>query len=106
MATNGALIAILAAQAQAERRAFEAFRVAGATSPERARGLEALGIADSVGLRTLIKRGLVREAEAGLFWLDERAVAERSRPPRGLVRMLILVLVVIGLALAAGMMMR
>ncbi|HEX8358998.1 MAG TPA: hypothetical protein VF613_02695 [Longimicrobium sp.] len=106
MATNGALIAILAAQAQAERRAFEAFRVAGATAPERARGLEALGITDSVGLRTLTKRGLVREAEPGLFWLDERAVAERSRPPKGLVRVVIVLLVVIGLAAVAGMMLQ
>jgi hypothetical protein len=104
MATNGPLIAILAAQAQAERRVYEAFRVAGATAPERAMSLDALGLTESVGMRTLARRALVREAGPGLFWLDERAVAERARPPKGLVRAVIVLLVAIGLAGVAGMM--
>ena len=105
MATNGALVAILAAQAQAERRAFEAFRIAGATAPERAQSLAALDLIDSVALRTLTRRGLVREGEPGLFWLDERAVAERSRPPKGQVLVLVVLLAAVGLVLLAGMIM-
>lgn len=79
MATDGAIVAILAAQAQAERHAFEAFRASDATAPERAKTLNELALPESMALRALTNRGIVRHAEPGLFWLDERKAAERSR---------------------------
>jgi hypothetical protein len=107
MATNGAIVAILAAQAQAERRAFEAFRVAGATAPERAQTLQAMGITESMALRALTNRGIVSEAEPGHFWLDERKLAARSRAGKPALLAVIFVLLVIALiALAVGMNMR
>lgn len=99
MATNGAIVAILAAQAAAEKKALEAFRVAGATAPERARTLAALEIPESMALRALVNRGIVREAEPGLFWLDERRAAERSRARRPA---LLAVIVVLALAAILG----
>lgn len=83
MATNGALVAIMAAQgaaiAAAERDMVTAFRVSDATRPERARTLEELGVKRSELVTALVERGWVSEAGPGLFWLDERKVAERSR---------------------------
>ena len=83
MATNGALVAIMAAQraaiAAAERDMVTAFRVGDATRPERARTLEELGVKHGGLVTALVERGWVREAGPGLFWLDERKVAEPSR---------------------------
>ncbi|HLL85055.1 MAG TPA: hypothetical protein VK420_20465 [Longimicrobium sp.] len=103
MATNGAIVAILAAQAQAERHAFEAFRTADATAPERARTLNNLELPESMALRALTNRGIVREAEPGLFWLDERKAAERSRASKPMLVAVILLLVLLGIALAVMM---
>lgn len=100
MATNGAIVAILAAQAQAERHAFEAFRTADATAPERAKTLRDLALPESMALRALTNRGIVREADPGLFWLDERKAAERSRASTPVLIAVIVVLVLIGIALA------
>ena len=103
MATNGAIAAILAAQAQAQRRALEAFRVAGATAPERAQPLHALNIPESMALRALTNRGVVREAEPGHFWLDEKKAAERSRAGKPLLFVIIILLVLVAAGLATMM---
>ena len=107
MATNGAIVAILAAQAQAERRAFEAFRAAGATAPERAQTLPAMEITESMALRALTNRGIVREAEPGHFWLDERKLAARSRAGKPAIALMVFVVLALALiALAVGMNLR
>jgi hypothetical protein len=103
MATNGAIVAILAAQAQAERHAFEAFRTADATAPERARTLKNLELPESMALRALTNRGIVRESEPGHFWLDERKAAERSRARTPVLIAVTLLLVLVGIALAVLM---
>jgi hypothetical protein len=103
MATNGAIVAILAAQAQAERHAFEAFRTADATAPDRAKTLKNLDLPESMALRALTNRGIVREAEPGLFWLDERKAAERSRASKPVLIAVIVLLVLLGVALAVLM---
>ena len=104
MATNGAIVAILAAQAQAERHAFVAFRIADATAPDRAKSLGELDLPDSMALRALTNRGIVREAEPGLFWLDERKAAERSRVRLPVLIAVTISLIVLGLTLAAVVM--
>jgi len=106
MATNGAIVAILAAQAQAERHAFEAFRTADATAPEKARALTDLDLPESMALRALTNRGIVREAEPGEFWLDERKAAERSRARTPLLIVVIVLLVLLGVAIAVLMKVR
>jgi hypothetical protein len=65
MATAAAVILIR------ERRVVEAFSAAAATSPERARPLETLGIeSDGMALRRLQKRAVIRESAPGRFYLD------------------------------------
>ena len=106
MATNGAIVAILAAQAQAERHAFEAFRAADATAPERAKTLRELELPESMALRALTNRGIVRQAEPGLFWLDERKAAERSRASTPVLIAVILLLVLVAGTIAVLMNLR
>lgn len=96
MSVNSTLVVLLAAQAQAERRVLEAFRVEGATAPERARTLAELDVPDSTAVRTFVKRGLLREEAGGRLWLDERAVAERSRPNKQALGVLMMVLALFG----------
>lgn len=119
--THGAMVAIHAAQAaaaQARARVIDAFRVQGATAPERARPLAELGIAETdSALKPLLEHGLVRAVDArgraiiqgstvgraSGFYLDEAAViAQRDRKRttgRRAVWLLIAVLGALGLLL-------
>jgi hypothetical protein len=55
------------------------FRVAGATSSETAQSLVDLGLDDSVRFKRLASRGVLREASAGRYFLDEAAWEARAR---------------------------
>jgi hypothetical protein len=86
----GAAAAVIIAR---ERRVVEAFTVAGATSPERARPLDSLGIeSDGMALRRLQDHAVIREAEGGRFYLDLPSWQALRRMRR---RMAIILLVVI-----------
>lgn len=93
---HGAMIAIHAAAAAAKARAdvLDAFRVTGATAPERARGLHDLGLQlDNHALREFFTSGVLRAVDArgraviagemsgagDRFYLDEAAfIADRD----------------------------
>jgi hypothetical protein len=105
--SGGALVAIIAAQhAQRLREVMDAFRVAGATAPERARTLDALGVTHAREVAELEGQGvLVPGPGAGTWYLSEAAVvARRDRRPRGLVvatvALVAVLLVLIGLVLS------
>lgn len=55
-------------------RYLEALAEAGATSPEAARTLDELDLSDSLILKTLVSRGVVREMPEGRYWVDLDAV--------------------------------
>jgi hypothetical protein len=92
----GAIVAVMAAAAaqKARQDAEDAFRLAGATSSDRARPLSDLGLADNPAVHgTLRSAGIVRgvgargqvlsseeaEAHATAWYLDEAAIlAERT----------------------------
>lgn len=91
-----------AQQKEAERALLDAFRLADATAAERAQSLARLGIEQTAAFAKLEAAGVLRSAERGRYWLDERAViAGRAAkptgaPPRGLI-------LVIGLLLLVGL---
>lgn len=104
-----ALPAILAANAaaaaaRAERAHLDAFRVAGATAPERALLPEQLGLARDDAFARLASRAFLKETVGGACYLDEAAViAHRdrpARPQRALLVVLVLLLVAAGAVLA------
>jgi len=88
-----------------ERELVELFRHAGATSPERARDLDALQVdADSIGFRRLHRQAVVREAAPGAYYLDEEvwAAVRGTRHRLALALLLIVVLFAIVVVTSGG----
>ena len=111
MAGGGALVAILAAaHAQRVQAVTDAFRLAGATAPERARTLDALGVAHAAEAAELARLGILVPGPGRDSWyLSEAAVVARRAAgarigSRALV-LIILLLVVVG-AVAVGVLLR
>ena len=105
--TAGTWIAV-ASMAKARRIAetLDRFRLAGATAPERARPLDALGVATGAEVDALALTGvLVHDVAAGGWWLDEAAwVAHRDRrQPRKAVRLLLGFVALLLFIVAIGM---
>ena len=87
--------AIIAIAMRKERQTAEAFQRAGATSADRARLLDEIGIAPhGIGWRRLVERAIVRQTEAGAYYLDlpSWAAARHMRRKRSLIIVAILVL--------------
>lgn len=107
MTGGGALVAILAAaRARRLQAVTDAFRVAGATAPERARTLAALGVAQAAEAAELARGGvLVPGPERDSWYLSEAAIvarrAARARIGSRVLVPILLLLVVVG-AVAVG----
>ncbi len=83
-----------------EKHLVEHFRRAGALSPETAKSAADLGVDTRMAWSILERRGIIRDAGEGLYYLDESAwVALRQRRRRLAIVFLVIALVV----LAAGM---
>ena len=93
---GGAVVAVMAAQKQARMRVLDAFRLAGATAPERAQPIDQLGLTRNSALLELERQGVIKTAGGGRVYLDEAAyVAVRDRQPTRAVRVLAVVLAVV-----------
>jgi|SRR5438105_9600338 len=83
-----------------ERRVVEAFTAADATSPDRARPIEALGVDPSgIAMRRLQEHAVIREGAPGRFYLDVPSWQALRRMRRRIVFLLLIVLIV---AIALG----
>lgn len=105
-ATAATIAVIAAAHAQRVQEVTDAFRLAGATAPDRAQSLEALGVQHVAEAEQLAQSGvLVSGPRGGTWYLSEAAlVAQReaaAQTPRWLL-VVIVVLVAIG-AVAIGL---
>lgn len=119
---NGALIAAHAANAAAAKsreKVLDAFRMQGATAPERARPLAELGLPnDEKAFGTFIAAGVIRGVDSRgrptvigdavnrtvAYYLDEPAfVAQRDQKTGGPQRRVILIVVLVFFALNAVM---
>jgi hypothetical protein len=101
MAPGSIIPIIVAAHAAKVRRLLEAFRVAGATAPERARTLDALGVVPDGTLADFKEAGIIRPGPgAGTWYLDEGAHAARTAShTRGtkVVLLVLLAILIVGL---------
>lgn len=80
MSAAGSLVAIIAAQrAQRLREVTDAFRLAGATAPERARPLAALGLGHADGFEALARDGVLLPGPDGDTWYLSEAAAIARR---------------------------
>lgn len=102
--TTGALIAASASAGRARRigAVLDAFRVADATAPDRARSLQALGLEEGTEIVVLARQGvLVHDPGSDAWYLSESAyIAQRDVRPKRAVRLL-LILIAIALAIVA-----
>jgi hypothetical protein len=85
---------IAAAIRRREQQVIDDFRAAGATSPERAQSYTAIGLGESLALKRLHNRAVIREAAPGVYYLDEEVWAAVRRTRRRLVTVFILLLAI------------
>ena len=97
----GATVAI-AASMKKERDVRDAFRAAEATTPAKAMSLETIGIEETMAVRRLKKRAVIREAAPGLFYFDEDVYLAVSSTRRRIALLLVGTLVLMILVLTWG----
>ena len=88
--------AVAAILRKREQEVIDDFRAAGATSPDRAQSYTAIGLGDSLAIKRLRNRAVIREASPGTYYLDEEVWAAVIRTRR---RLVLTVLSIISLAL-------
>lgn len=88
--------AVAAILRKREQQVIDDFRAAGATSPDRAQSYAAIGLGDSLAIKRLHNRAVIREAAPGTFYLDEEVWAAVIRTRR---RLVLTVLSIISLVL-------
>jgi hypothetical protein len=88
-----------------ERDVVDAFRRAGALSPETARDLDRVGVhPESLGFTRLHRRAVVREAAPGAYYLDEEVwtAVRGTRRRLGLVLLIVVLLAAIVIFTSSG----
>lgn len=99
--TVGATAAI-AMSKRKEREVRDAFRAAGATTPANAMSLETIGIEETMAVRRLKRRSVIREAAPGLFYFDEDVWEAVSAMRTRMALLLVGTFVLIGLVFLYG----
>jgi hypothetical protein len=90
--------AVIAIMRRREREVVDDFRAAGATSPATAQSYTAIGLGESLAMKRLRNRAIIREAVPGTFYLDEEvwAAVRRARQRIATVLLLIVALLLVG----------
>jgi hypothetical protein len=93
--------AAVAIMRRREQEVVDDFRAAGAISPETAQSYNAIGLGESMALRRLNDRAVIRESAPGLWYLDEEVwtAVRRTRRRVALVMLAIIVMLFAGFAL-------
>jgi hypothetical protein len=90
--------AIAAIMRRREQEVVDDFRAAGATSPGTAQSYGSLGMGQSLAVKRLHNRAVIREASPGLYYLDEEVweAVRRTRRRLGTVVLSIILLLFLG----------
>jgi hypothetical protein len=93
--------AAIAIMRRREREVVDDFRAAGAISPATAQSYTAVGVGESLAVRRLHDRAVIRESAPGTWYLDEEVwiAVRRTRRRIATVMLAIVVIVFVGLAL-------
>ena len=86
-----------------EQQVIDDFRAAGATSPDRAQSYTAIGLGDSLAIRRLRNRAVIREAAPGTYYLDEEVWAAVRRTRQRLVITMLSIIAVLAIAALLGL---
>jgi hypothetical protein len=84
--------AVAAVVRRREREVVDDFRAAGATSRETAQSYTAIGLGQSLGLKRLRDRAVIREAAPGTYYLDEEVWVAVRRTRRKIATVFLVVL--------------
>ncbi|MFL5497542.1 MAG: hypothetical protein ACJ8AB_02770 [Gemmatimonadaceae bacterium] len=98
--------AIAAILARREREVVDAFRAAGATSPATAQPFTAIGLGESIAMKRLRNRAVIREAAPSIYYLDEEVWAAVRRTRRRLATVMLSVLALLLLGVVLGIIQR
>ena len=85
-----------------EQEVIDDFRAAGATSPDRAQSYQAIGLGDTLAIKRLRNRAVIREAAPGVYYLDEEVWSAVVRTRRRLVITLMSVIALVALGVLLG----
>ena len=94
--------AVAAILRRREQEVIDDFRAAGATSPDRAQSYHAMGFGESLAVKRLHNRAVIREAAPGMYYLDEEVWSAVVRTRRRLVVTLLSVFALLGLGVLLG----
>jgi hypothetical protein len=98
--------AIAAILRMREREVVDDFRAAGAISPATAQSYNAIGLGDSLAIKRLHNRAVIREAAPGTYYLDEEVWSAVQRTRRRVVTMMISVMALVLLGILLGIIKR
>jgi hypothetical protein len=96
----GAAVAAILIRREAE--VVDDFRAAGATSRETAQSYTAIGLGESLGLKRLRDRAVIREAAPGTYYLDEEVWTAVRRTRRRIATVFLLILALFLLGVVVG----
>jgi hypothetical protein len=93
--------AAVAIMRRREQEVVDDFRAAGAISPATAQSYNAIGLGESMALRRLNDRAVIRESAPGLWYLDEEVwtAVRRTRRRVALAMLTIVLMLFAGVAL-------
>jgi hypothetical protein len=93
---------VAAAMRRREQEVIDDFRAAGATAPDRAQSYTAVGVGETLALRRLRNRAVIREAAPGVYYLDEEVWAAVRRTRMRVVSVFVLMLAILLIGIALG----
>jgi hypothetical protein len=94
--------AVAALLRRREQEVIDDFRAAGATSPDRAQSYQAVGVGDSLAIKRLRNRAVIRESAPGVYYLDEEVWAAVVRTRRRLVITMLSIIALFALGMLLG----
>jgi hypothetical protein len=94
--------AVAAIMRRREMEVVDDFRATGALSPSTAQSYTAIGLGESLALRRLRDRAVIREAAPGAYYLDEEVWAAVRRTRRRIATVILSILVVVLLGILLG----
>jgi len=94
--------AVAAILIRREKEVVDDFRAAGAISRESAQSYTAIGLGESLGLKRLRERAVIREAAPGTYYLDEEVWTAVRRTRRRVATVFLLILALFLLGVVVG----
>ena len=95
--------AAVAIMRRREREVVDDFRAAGAISPATAQSYNAIGLGESMAIRRLHDRAVIREAAPGLWYLDEEVWTAVRRTRKRIAAAMLVIVVLVFAGVAMGM---